>query len=114
MQALELVRDAATREPAAAETAGHRRRSRSRGLLLFPAGTYGNVIRFLMPLVMTTAQVDEGLDVPRGVDRFAGGSGVMSSSSPTTTLVRGLGLHGGHRDRHRRPSSARASTSRRA
>jgi 4-aminobutyrate aminotransferase/(S)-3-amino-2-methylpropionate transaminase len=63
MQALELVRDAATREPAAAETAAIVTEARSRGLLLFPAGTYGNVIRFLMPLVMTTAQVDEGLDV---------------------------------------------------
>jgi 4-aminobutyrate aminotransferase-like enzyme len=63
MQALELVRDAATREPAAAETAAIVAEARSRGLLLFPAGTYGNVIRFLMPLVMTTAQVDEGLDV---------------------------------------------------
>ncbi len=63
MQALELVRDAATREPAAAETSAIVAEARSRGLLLFPAGTYGNVIRFLMPLVMTTAQVDEGLDV---------------------------------------------------
>jgi len=32
-------------------------------LLLFPAGTYGNVIRFLMPLVATDAELDEGLDV---------------------------------------------------
>ena len=63
MQALELVRDAATRDPATAETAAIVAEARSRGLLLFPAGTYGNVIRFLMPLVMTTAQVDEGLDV---------------------------------------------------
>ena len=63
MQAIELVRDRASREPAASETAAIVAEARARGLLLMPAGTYGNVIRFLMPLVMTTQQVDEGLDV---------------------------------------------------
>jgi 4-aminobutyrate aminotransferase / (S)-3-amino-2-methylpropionate transaminase / 5-aminovalerate transaminase len=63
MQAIELVRDRASREPAAAETAAIVAEARARGLLLMPAGTYGNVIRFLMPLVTTTQQVDEGLDV---------------------------------------------------
>ena len=63
MQAVELVRDRATREPAAAETAEIVRTARSRGLLLFPAGTYGNVIRFLMPLTIPLDQLEEGLDV---------------------------------------------------
>ena len=63
MQAMELVRNRDSREPAAAETTAIVAEARARGLLLIPAGTYGNVIRFLMPLVTTTAQVDEGLDV---------------------------------------------------
>jgi 4-aminobutyrate aminotransferase / (S)-3-amino-2-methylpropionate transaminase / 5-aminovalerate transaminase len=63
MQAIELVRDRGTLEPAATETAAIVAAARSKGLLLFPAGTYGNVIRFLMPLVATDAVLDEGLDV---------------------------------------------------
>jgi 4-aminobutyrate aminotransferase/(S)-3-amino-2-methylpropionate transaminase len=63
MQAIELVRDRTTREPAASETSAIVAAARSKGLLLFPAGTYGNVIRFLMPLVATDAELDEGLDV---------------------------------------------------
>ena len=32
-----------------------------RGLLLLGAGVYGNVIRFLMPLVITDDELEEGL-----------------------------------------------------
>jgi 4-aminobutyrate aminotransferase/(S)-3-amino-2-methylpropionate transaminase len=32
-------------------------------VLLISAGTWSNVLRFLMPLVITDAQLDEGLDV---------------------------------------------------
>jgi 4-aminobutyrate aminotransferase/(S)-3-amino-2-methylpropionate transaminase len=63
MQAIELVRDRATKEPASSETSAIVGAARGKGLLLFPAGTYGNVIRFLMPLVATDAELDEGLDV---------------------------------------------------
>jgi 4-aminobutyrate aminotransferase/(S)-3-amino-2-methylpropionate transaminase len=63
MQAIELVRDRATREPAPSETSAIVAAARSKGLLLFPAGTYGNIIRFLMPLVTTDAELDEGLNV---------------------------------------------------
>jgi 4-aminobutyrate aminotransferase-like enzyme len=63
MQAVELVRDRRTKEPADTETADLVRAARRRGLLLFPAGTYGNVIRFLMPLTTSAACLDEGLDV---------------------------------------------------
>jgi 4-aminobutyrate aminotransferase/(S)-3-amino-2-methylpropionate transaminase len=63
MQAIELVRHRDTKEPAPRETADIVRRARAHGLLLFPAGTYGNVIRFLMPLTMSIAELDEGLDV---------------------------------------------------
>jgi 4-aminobutyrate aminotransferase/(S)-3-amino-2-methylpropionate transaminase len=63
MQAIELVRDRTTKEPATAETADIVRLARERGLLLFPAGTYGNVVRFLMPLSIPIDALDEGLDV---------------------------------------------------
>jgi 4-aminobutyrate aminotransferase-like enzyme len=33
------------------------------GLVLITAGSYGNVIRLLMPLVVTDAQMDEAMDV---------------------------------------------------
>ncbi len=61
MQALELVRDRQTKEPAALTDIV--RRARDRGLLLFPAGTYGNVLRFLMPITTPPEVLDEGLDV---------------------------------------------------
>jgi 4-aminobutyrate aminotransferase / (S)-3-amino-2-methylpropionate transaminase / 5-aminovalerate transaminase len=63
MQAIELVRDRTTREPAAPETSALVAAVRARGVLLFPAGTYGNVVRFLMPLTTTFDELDEGLDV---------------------------------------------------
>ena len=67
MQAIELVRNRETREPASTETSAIVAAARSKGLLLFPAGTYGSVIRFLMPLVATDAELDEGLDVLESV-----------------------------------------------
>ena len=39
------------------------RKAYESGLLLVGAGTYGNVIRTLMPLVVTDAELTEGLDV---------------------------------------------------
>ena len=63
MQALELVTDRATREPAKGETTAISRYCWEHGLISITAGTYGNVIRTLMPLVMSDDQLDEGLDV---------------------------------------------------
>jgi 4-aminobutyrate aminotransferase/(S)-3-amino-2-methylpropionate transaminase len=63
MQAVELVRDRTTREPADTETAAVVARARERGVLLISAGTYGNVIRFLFPLTIADAELDEGLEV---------------------------------------------------
>ena len=33
------------------------------GLVLITAGSYGNIIRLLMPLVLTDSQMDEAMDV---------------------------------------------------
>lgn len=63
MQAIELVRDPKTKEPASNETAAVIAAARERGLLLLSAGTYGNVIRFLAPLTISDAALAEGLDV---------------------------------------------------
>jgi len=39
------------------------RHCRERGLILLSSGTYGNVLRLLVPLVVTTEQFEEGLKV---------------------------------------------------
>lgn len=63
MQALELVRSRATREPADEETKQVSQYCYEHGVVTITAGSYGNVIRLLMPLVITDAQMDEALDV---------------------------------------------------
>ena len=63
MQALELVRSKATREPADEETKQVSQYCYEHGLITITAGSYGNVIRLLMPLVITDAQMDEAMDV---------------------------------------------------
>ena len=63
MRAIELVRSAETLEPAKAETEQVVRYCYEHGLILISAGTYGNVIRLLVPLVVTDEQFEEGLNV---------------------------------------------------
>ena len=63
MQALELVRSRQTREPADEETKQIAQYCYEHGLILITAGSYGNVIRLLMPLIVTDAQMEEALDV---------------------------------------------------
>jgi 4-aminobutyrate aminotransferase/(S)-3-amino-2-methylpropionate transaminase len=60
MQAIELVR---SREPAAEETKAIVRFCYEHGLIILSAGSYSNVIRLLVPLVITDEQLDEGLAV---------------------------------------------------
>jgi 4-aminobutyrate aminotransferase / (S)-3-amino-2-methylpropionate transaminase / 5-aminovalerate transaminase len=66
MRALELVRPGTTREPAKDETEQVLRHCLQHGLILVSAGSYGNVVRLLMPLVVTDEQFDEGLHVLEG------------------------------------------------
>jgi 4-aminobutyrate aminotransferase/(S)-3-amino-2-methylpropionate transaminase len=63
MQALELVRSKTTREPADVETTQVSQYCYEHGLVTITAGSYSNVIRLLMPLVITDAQMDEAMDV---------------------------------------------------
>jgi 4-aminobutyrate aminotransferase/(S)-3-amino-2-methylpropionate transaminase len=66
MRAMELVRSSETREPAKTETEQVLRHCYEHGLILLSAGTYGNVVRLLVPLVVTDEQFNEGLNVLEG------------------------------------------------
>jgi 4-aminobutyrate aminotransferase/(S)-3-amino-2-methylpropionate transaminase len=63
MRALELVKDKGTREPDKDSTDRVIRAAYQNGLIVLSAGTYGNVIRTLMPLVISDEELMEGLDV---------------------------------------------------
>ena len=63
MVAMELVRDRATKEPAKEETGQLVKKCYENGLITISAGTYGNIMRILMPLVITDSQLDKGLGI---------------------------------------------------
>lgn len=63
MQALELVRSRGTRQPADEETRQVSKYCYEQGLVTITAGSYSNVIRLLMPLVVSDTQMDEAMDV---------------------------------------------------
>jgi 4-aminobutyrate aminotransferase/(S)-3-amino-2-methylpropionate transaminase len=63
MLALELVEDRKTKEPAAALTAATTAGARDRGLVLLSCGIYGNVVRILVPLVISDEDLDRGLEI---------------------------------------------------
>jgi 4-aminobutyrate aminotransferase / (S)-3-amino-2-methylpropionate transaminase / 5-aminovalerate transaminase len=63
MLALELVTDPETKEPAADLAKAVTTRARELGLVLLSCGTHGNVIRILVPLVVTDEDLEQGLDL---------------------------------------------------
>jgi 4-aminobutyrate aminotransferase len=63
MCAVELVKDKASDEPAPELTAALLKAASDRGLILLSCGTYGNVVRFLVPLTASDELVREGMDV---------------------------------------------------
>ncbi|MDH5284340.1 MAG: 4-aminobutyrate--2-oxoglutarate transaminase, partial [Gemmatimonadota bacterium] len=63
MVAMELVKDRGTKEPAKELTGKIAAEALKRGLLLLTAGTYGNVIRVLVPLTVEDVVLKEGLEV---------------------------------------------------
>ena len=62
MCAIELI-EPGTRKPAKEETDQITRYCYEHGVVALSAGSFGNVIRILMPLVITDVQFDEALDV---------------------------------------------------
>jgi 4-aminobutyrate aminotransferase/(S)-3-amino-2-methylpropionate transaminase len=63
MRAIELVRDRTSREPAPDIAKLVMQRCHQKGLLILTAGTFGNVVRILVPLVATDGQMEEGLNL---------------------------------------------------
>jgi 4-aminobutyrate aminotransferase/(S)-3-amino-2-methylpropionate transaminase len=63
MVGMELVTDRKTKEPATALTKQLVSRCREKGLLMISAGTYSNIIRPLMPLVITDEQLEKGISI---------------------------------------------------
>ena len=78
MQAIELVENRVTKEPATRKTAVLMEATKERGLLIGKAGNYGNVLRFAPPMLITEADLDKALRIiddalyeVSGVDRPA-------------------------------------------
>ena len=63
MQGMEMVRDRESKEPAAEETKALVKHCYENGLIVLSCGNYSNVIRMLMPLVITDEQVERGLSI---------------------------------------------------
>ena len=63
MLALELVTDRESKEPAAELAKRTTAGARERGLILLSCGTYGNVIRILVPLVIDDDDLAQGLEI---------------------------------------------------
>ena len=63
MLALELVEDRETKVPAAALAAATTAAAREQGLVLLSCGIYGNVIRILVPLVISDDDLEQGLEI---------------------------------------------------
>ena len=67
MIGLEFVKDQKSKEPYPEFSAAVIKGCVKKGLMIEGAGTYGNVIRFLAPLVMTDEQLEAGLDIYESV-----------------------------------------------
>ncbi len=62
MQAIELVKNRETKEPAPDVAVQLMEETKARGLLIGKGGLYGNVLRLGPPLNITTEQIDQGVD----------------------------------------------------
>jgi 4-aminobutyrate aminotransferase/(S)-3-amino-2-methylpropionate transaminase len=63
MLALELVRDRETKEPASDEAKKIVQLCYEKGLVIIACGNHGNVLRTLMPLVISDAELERGLSI---------------------------------------------------
>lgn len=74
MVGMELVKDRKTKEPASEEAKNLVKMCQERGLILLSCGRHSNVIRTLMPLVITEDQLYEGLTImEEGLASITGG-----------------------------------------
>jgi len=74
MVAIELVKNRYTKEPAKEETQALLKKAYSRGLILLSAGLLGNVVRILVPLVISEDQLNAGLDIIEDIIKELDGS----------------------------------------
>jgi 4-aminobutyrate aminotransferase / (S)-3-amino-2-methylpropionate transaminase / 5-aminovalerate transaminase len=63
MIAMELVQDRQTKTPASTETKALVNYCYEKGLIVLSCGAHGNVLRFLMPLVITDEQLQKGITI---------------------------------------------------
>ena len=63
MMAMELVQNRETKEPATTEAKKLVQWCYEKGLVILSCGHHGNVIRTLMPLVITDEQMEQGLAI---------------------------------------------------
>lgn len=63
MIGVEMVKDRGTKEPAGPYLSAFMRETQKRGVITVACGIYHNVLRHLVPLVVTDEQLDEALDV---------------------------------------------------
>src|SRR5438270_131542 len=71
MRSIELVHSAETRQPNDAATKQVMKYCYEHGLITISAGTYGNIVRLLMPLVITDEQFEEALAVLESALQYA-------------------------------------------
>ncbi|MGC9180583.1 MAG: aspartate aminotransferase family protein [Vulcanisaeta sp.] len=69
MIGVELVKNNSTKEPGAELASEVRRRMLERGVLMHTCGHFGNVMRFMAPLVLTKRHLDEGTRIFEDVIR---------------------------------------------
>ena len=94
MQAFELVRDASTREPAKAETESMIKYCWQHGLVILSAGTNGNVIRLLVPLVVTDDQLEEGFSILEAALVLVSTTGAVGANTQAAITADPLSLSG--------------------
>lgn len=66
MQAIELVSDGASKRPDPDRATRIMERAREGGLLVIKCGVHRNIVRFLAPIVLSDADLDEALRILRG------------------------------------------------
>lgn len=76
MVAMELCQDGNPHRPDAALAKALAAHAAQRGLILLTCGTYGNVVRILVPLTASDVVIDEGL----AIGTAAGGTGGLSNA----------------------------------
>jgi 4-aminobutyrate aminotransferase / (S)-3-amino-2-methylpropionate transaminase / 5-aminovalerate transaminase len=63
MLSMELVKDRETKEPAADAAKKLVRSCYEKGLIVLTCGTFGNVIRLLMPLTIGSEELSKGMEI---------------------------------------------------